>query len=241
MSFHQTLNFTAQHLCKTSNAIQNAVQAKHVTVIEVKEAEKYSKSKANKRYKTNKVLEARTSTGATPVGRGKKKMSLENHECCDDYLERAKTCLGVPFRCYTQVIKKTKKNQELGVFSLRTRDCDLCGKRAVSFMCAGPCKRALCFDKDRSEAILKRLSNDKIGPILRERFPALASLSRNDVPAFYCSLGRIRGQEFFAGMSCFDIAHPERFKQSLQEEEQDLVQLSAVAASGASASSPGLS
>ena len=44
--------------------------------------------------------------------------------------------------------------------------------------------------------------------MLRRRFPALSDLSRGDVPAFYTDIGQINGKQIFAGMSCFQIAHP---------------------------------
>ncbi len=115
------------------------------------------------------------------------------------------------------------------------RSCDLCGKRAVSWMCSG-CKQVLCLDKDRSLDILKRLWHETDGPMLRQRFPSLDKMTRGNVPAYYNEVGDIQGQAIIAGMSCFHIAHPKHFCAPIDSDDRDSSgdQLAAVAASAVS-------
>jgi len=77
-------------------------------------------------------------------------------------------------------------------------------------MCIG-CKQVLCFDKDRSKEILKRLQDNDVAPRLKSRFPALANLSRGDAPAYFTQMGEINGEAIVGGISCFHLAHPKQY------------------------------
>lgn len=178
----------------------------------------------------NRVLDALPKSNATPFGRGKSKKDLENRDSFEAYAENTKKCIGKPFRFYTK-----DKND---TFKTGSRVCDLCGSRGVSFICTGGCKRVLCLEKDRSELILKRLEDKKIGPTLRSRFPVLANLGRKNVPAYYCDAGAVNGQTIFVGQSCFDIAHPERLTLVTPKNSVNDDQLSAVAVNTAEVTSP---
>jgi hypothetical protein len=85
----------------------------------------------------------------------------------------------------------------------------------MTTFCMG-CKRVLCFDVDRSEALEKRLRGQH-GDRLRREFPELANLARVDVPAFYCEAGEINGNPITVGRSCYHIAHPHLFSPHTQK------------------------
>ena len=136
------------------------------------------------------------------------KNCLEKHNNYREYKRRADNCTGCPVRFFKPA--GSEVGGKPSGFKIGERRCDLCNTRATSWVCSG-CKQILCVDKDRSKVILDRLKHPDIGPMLRRRFPALSDLSRGDVPAFYTDIGQINGKQIFAGMSCFQIAHPNHF------------------------------
>ena len=179
------------------------------------------------------VLGGLKDTGVTPLGKGKAKLLLEQKDNYQEYKDRCDNCTGCAVRLFKP---KVTADGEIDGFSLGERCCDLCGTRAVSWVCTG-CKRVLCVHKDRSEAILIRLQHKDDGPKLRERFPLLANLSRGNVPAFYTDIGVINNNQIFGGMSCFHIAHPAHFSRPSNPDDEDerdpSDQLAAVVASAA--------
>ena len=248
-AFHETLGYISKDLLRmrtrgntsTSDDATNATDSNTAPQFKQKDAARYRPENASKRYKTDHAILGRLDdTGVTPIGRGKAKSSLERCANYDEYKDRADNCRGCPIRFHKS--KGTDAQGNPTGFDLGARCCDLCNTRAVSWMCNG-CKRVLCVGIDRSKAILKRLKHKDHGPMLRRRFPALAKLPRGDVPAFYTDIGAVNGNQIFAGMSCFQIAHPKHFEQpcSLDDgnEGDPSRQLSAVAESAAaSAPSP---
>ena len=238
-AFHMSLNFLSDGLlAKAQREIEDEEVVGGGDIVE--NLNRYNSQHAHKRYKTDHtVLGGLKDTGVTPFGKGKGKLSLEKKDNYQEYKNRCDNCTGCAMRIFKPNVAADGK---INRFSLGERCCDLCGTRAVSWMCTG-CKRVLCFDKDRSEAILKRLQHKNDGPKLRERFPVLANLSRGNVPAFYTDIGMINNNQIFGGMSCFHIAHPALFSRPSNpddvDEQHPSDQLAAVAASAsAHVSSP---
>ena len=175
------------------------------------------------------------STGFTPLGKGKgigrakQSLALESNASHSIVKERNDKCTGFIGRIY-------ERNED-GTFKKdRRHSCDLCKARNVTTICAG-CKRVLCFDIDRSEAIIKLLEDKEEGERLRKEFPSLASVQQRDVPAFFTEVGEVNGRKFFMGLSCWHIAHPNHFCSQCSHEEED-VQLVNIAASGSGIYSP---
>ena len=218
-AFHMSLNFLSDGLLATA---QKEIEDEELVGGGdiVKNLNRYNSQHANKRYKTDcAVLGGLEDTGVTPFGKEKVKLSLKQKDNYQEYKNRCDNCA-----CYTVRLFKPKVTADgkINSFSLGKRCCDLCvcGTRVVSWVCTG-CKRVICVDKDRSEAILKHLQHKDDGPKLRERFPLLANLSKGNVHAFYTDIGVINNNQIFGGMSCFHIAHPAHFSRPSNPDDVD--------------------
>jgi len=154
------------------------------------------------------------------LGRGKSKAATIRHENYGDIINRNNACVGCSVRLYDD--SKVAKNKKVG-YKTMALVCDLCGTRGVSTFCTG-CKRVLCYDVDRSKQLDERLRGGD-GDRLRREFPALAKLSRGNVPAFYCQVGQVNGRNFTVGRSCYHIAHPHLFSPHTQKTPADDVEM----------------
>lgn len=237
-AFHQSLNFIHKSLLRMLEAKKRKSAPTNTDddgpSFTQKDAPRYNANNAKKRFKVDHSLIGRVGvTGATPFDKGKSKASVLHHPNYQEYNERIENCTGFPVRFYNEV--------DDGGFKAGSRNCEMCASRAVSWMCIG-CKQVLCFDKDRSEEVLARLKDDKAGTMLKQRFPALANLSRGDVPAYYTEMGVINGKKIIGGMSCFHLAHPRQYclPCNNDDEKDPDSQLSTVAASSSARSSPSL-
>lgn len=116
--------------------------------------------------------------------------------------------------------------------------CEICRQKNVTTFCAG-CKRVLCFDKDRSGAILKRLQGNDPGKArLLQENPLLAELSRGNVPSHYVEVGEINGEPIIQGRSCYHFAHPKLCSPCNSDQLEDDQLAMIVASSSSSDASP---
>ncbi|EJK62986.1 hypothetical protein THAOC_16382, partial [Thalassiosira oceanica] len=172
-------------------------------------AARLTASNASTRHDINdSVLERVGTTGATPFGRGKSKMSSQNLPGFSEYKHRCDNCLGVPIKIMD--LKTNDKGEPSG-FQLSKRMCDLCGMRTTT-MCIG-CKRVLCLDNDRTDKLRELLKDEKKGARIRRDFPALADVRRGNAPSSVCRVGVINNDPIYAVQSCFHHAHPNYFEQ----------------------------
>lgn len=174
--------------------------------------------------------------GCTPIGNGKTKRGVVNHDNYEDLLKRYHTCTGNLSRVFTPDTRKVHSG-----YRYKYGDCDLCGQKNVTTFCFG-CKRTLCFDKDRSLEIRQRLlGGGEVRDRLLREYPVLQNLARGDVPAHYVDAGTIDGKPFVQARSCFHLGHPNlcnacNTNEQEQEQEQEDDQLTMIVASSSSSS-----
>jgi hypothetical protein len=99
---------------------------------------------------------------------------------------------------------KDPNNLSAGFLDVR-RNCELCGTKS-SMYCTG-CKRFFCFDKDRSEKLVKRFGD--ADP--REVSSAIYKLQQTKVNHRDKSLQE--HETLFGTRSCFHLAHEQRFNE----------------------------
>ena len=238
-SFHRSLESLSRGLLKKKIPRQgDDMPGCSAVSFEVQDPGVFDASNADTRCKVDhSIFGVAGETGVTPLGKGKVKSSLEQHSNYDDYKNRCNNCTGCPMRYYKKnAPEKVAKGEK--PFIVGERNCDLCNKKAVSWICNG-CKRVLCLDRDRSNQILKRLQDPKHGQELKDRFPQLSKLPRGDVPAYYNDVGLVNGNQIFVGKSCFQLAHPKHFCMPCDDEAGNHDgaddQLTAIAESAAAA------
>jgi hypothetical protein len=218
--FHKSLRFLRKRLiqlakeCQTSSTASSGNDASSTAPNFLKEnAPRYDPRHEKTRIERNhEVLGKVPSSGATPIGKGKYKKCVANHDNYAQLKNRYVSCRGCIARMFTDDKKK-------GGFKLSGKTCDLCGLKEVTTFCID-CKRTLCFDKDRSKKIKSRLQGPDRERLLEE-YPYLVGLSRGDVPPFYSEIGKVGGNKMIIGKSCYHFAHPTLFCQDTREQDDD--------------------
>ena len=199
---------------KSSRQQGEDLSGNNIAEFQKSRAVRFNETNKDKRFDIDEsILNVVSTTNATPIGRGAKKNIKNPGRELEAYLKRCDECkVGKPMRI-------TKQNKEDETFDLDRHNCDLCGKRGVSWMCRD-CKRVLCLDVDRTQVIRDLLKTDK-GDKLRKMVPAFAELRRDDAPAYYCQAGKLKGQTVYTTLSCFHYCHPEYFSRGSDESGDD--------------------